>query len=170
MRFPSPTRLLTSHWWRERFPSMKSILFVDDDPLWLELIVPEFKALGYEVSSCTTPREGEKMILSCRPRVAVIDQVMHPTSGCELIERIQRVVPLQRFILVSAHDATALTLPHGVPYVFKDIRCVYDTLRQEVQRVIGPAYEQGTTGRGHGLSRLAAVACRAAAGLAAIGR
>ena len=89
----------------------KNILIVDDDEDVIEQLSMVLAGAGYDVHAASSQAEGEELLLSVRPDLAIVDLMMEEMdSGFVLSHYIRRLypdVPIVLFTAVTA--ATGLT-------------------------------------------------------------
>jgi two-component system, OmpR family, response regulator len=90
----------------------KTILIVDDDVDYLFQIKLKVERFGFEVITAESQREGEKIIETFRPDLAIFDLMMeNEDSGFVLSYKIKRKYPDVPVIL-----ATAVTAETGMTF------------------------------------------------------
>lgn len=90
----------------------KTILIVDDDIDYLFQIKLKVEAYGFEVITAESQREGEKIIETLKPDLAIFDLMMeNEDSGFVLSYKIKRKYPDVPVIL-----ATAVTAETGMTF------------------------------------------------------
>ena len=82
--------------------SNPKILLVDDNRDGLVVRKSLLEELGYRVEVAKTAEEGLKLYEATNPHVVVTDFRMPRMDGLELIQRIRKLDPLARIILLSA--------------------------------------------------------------------
>ncbi len=84
----------------------KRLLVVDDDPRILRFSSIDLSLAGYEVTTTTSGEEALELVASEKPDVVLLDLLMAPTSGFDVLERLRTFsqVPV---IIVTAHGFTA---------------------------------------------------------------
>ena len=78
-----------------------SILLVDDNKDGLTVRRSVLEELGYQVEICANAEEALKLIAASRFDLIVTDYKMPRMSGCEFIERLRKLDPNARVILLS---------------------------------------------------------------------
>jgi DNA-binding response OmpR family regulator len=90
----------------------KTILIVDDDIDYLFQIKLKVESFGFEVITAESQREGEKIIETLKPDLAIFDLMMeNEDSGFVLSYKIKRKYPEVPVIL-----ATAVTAETGMTF------------------------------------------------------
>lgn len=84
----------------------KRLLVVDDDPRILRFSSIDFSLAGYEVTTTTSGEEALELVASEKPDVVLLDLLMAPLSGFDVLARLRGFsqVPV---IIVTAHGFTA---------------------------------------------------------------
>ena len=96
----------------------KRILVVDDDPDCLEQVRLVVSAMGHEVVTASSRAEGEELLLTGQPDLAVLDLMMEEMdSGFVLCHTIKRLYPELPVILV-----TGVTAATGLNFKTQDAR------------------------------------------------
>ena len=68
---------------------MKRILFVDDEPDLMEVVVKLLKGRGFEVIEATTGRMGLEMAGSEQPDIILLDAMMSDLDGWEVARKLK---------------------------------------------------------------------------------
>jgi EAL domain-containing protein (putative c-di-GMP-specific phosphodiesterase class I) len=98
------------------------LLVIDDDPAVRQVVAGLGRAAGFDVTGC----EGDVTLDACLGTFAdltILDLVMPVVDGIEVIERLARVQPSARLVLVSGQDrrvlasASRLATAHGLKVV-----------------------------------------------------
>jgi DNA-binding response OmpR family regulator len=116
----------------------KTVLLVDDDPVVLTLMRRVLEKAGYRVCVASDGNKGLALAERETPDLIVVDLLMAPTSGLQLIEKLKTFPQAPaRVIMITASDADrpqAHALKLGVAdYIRKPI--VADQFLATVQRV-----------------------------------
>lgn len=82
--------------------SLKKVLYVDDEPVNLELFKAHFKK-DYLVKTALSAKEGFDLIHKENIDVIVTDLKMPDVSGIEFIEQIKKSTPHKVCILLTAY-------------------------------------------------------------------
>jgi len=69
--------------------SNKTAIFIDDEPLILEIYKKEFQKHGYKVFTATKAKKGFELIKKYKPNVAFIDIIMPDVNGFTILKRIK---------------------------------------------------------------------------------
>ncbi len=80
-----------------------TVLVVDDDPDVVEQLTIILQGEGYRVVAGASQREGEDLLLSTRPDVAIVDLMMEQMdSGFVLCHYLKKLYPQTPVILMTA--------------------------------------------------------------------
>ena len=95
----------------------KTILVVDDDPDALEQVTLILEAGGFEVLSAPCQAEGEEMLLTVEPDLAIFDLMMEEKdSGFVLSHTAKKMYPDLKVIILTAVSAeTGITFAADTP-------------------------------------------------------
>jgi two-component system, cell cycle sensor histidine kinase and response regulator CckA len=97
----------------------EQILFVDDEPLLVQLGAKALIALGYEVESVMLPGAALALVRADPQRFALVitDQTMPKMTGLELAREIQQIRPGLPIILTTGyrHSLAAETIAAASP-------------------------------------------------------
>ncbi len=86
---------------------MESILIVDDNDNFREILARGLARRGYKVFAAAGYEEAMEMIGRHRPSLAVIDLKMPGRSGLELIREGLRLAPELRIVVLSGYGSIA---------------------------------------------------------------
>lgn len=117
-----------------------SLLLVEDDPEFLELLMRRFRRRGFEVETAST---CESALAACRETVsaAIIDRHLGGQDGLSLIERIHAFCPRLPVIILSGHasheDSLAALARGAFAYLIKP--CSFADLEAVVHKACGGA-------------------------------
>jgi len=78
----------------------KSAIFIDDEPLILEIYKKEFTKHGYKVFTATKAQKGFELIKKHKPNIAFIDIIMPKMNGFTLLKKIKNNPKLQNTALI----------------------------------------------------------------------
>ena len=112
--------------------SRKSILIVDDDPVFIRMLQNQLEVAGYDVLSAQDGAKGIQIARSKRPDLIIMDIVMPDIDGhkaCEIIKRssLTRNIPIIYLTVKDTPEDEALALELGAkffirkPYKFEAI-------------------------------------------------
>ncbi len=80
----------------------ESILIVDDNPLYLDVLSHMLLELGYSVDTRDSGSAALEYITRRTVDLVILDMIMQPMDGAETFERMLRINPGQRAIIISA--------------------------------------------------------------------
>ena len=87
-----------------------SLLLVDDDEEFLEILVRRFVRRGLQPTGATSPQSALAAALEKKFDVAILDRSLPGLDGLELMVRLKQAQPDLRVILLSGHgDKQAIT-------------------------------------------------------------
>jgi len=86
------------------------ILVVDDEPEALRMLVEVLSEEGYIPKATTSGAEALELIRKQNFAVVLIDLVMSPVSGEEVIKAVKERSPSTEVIVVTAHPSLESTL------------------------------------------------------------
>ncbi len=84
---------------------MKTILFVDDDPLVLELYRKKLVQGGFEVRTATDGLEAVKLLTGFKPDFVVLDLMMPKLSGADVLRFIRGKPELAKVPVIALTNA-----------------------------------------------------------------
>jgi CheY-like chemotaxis protein len=120
----------------------KQVLVVDDDPDCLEQVATVLRASGYEVVAASSRAEGEELLLSTQPVLAVLDLMMEEMdSGFVLCHTIKRLYPgLPVILLTGVTAATGISFksqdPHAREWIEADVMLDKPVRSEELRSTI----------------------------------
>ena len=85
----------------------RRLLFVDDEPLILEVLKEHFKA-DYEVETALNGADALGAILRARPDVVMLDINMPRMNGVEVLKDIKQIDDSIAVIMVTANEQVSL--------------------------------------------------------------
>lgn len=88
---------------------MKTVLFVDDDPVFRELFRRVFTEEGFRVLLASGDTEATEAVATDKPDVVVLDLQMPRKSGLDLAEELNAMAPDLPLILYTGYDDIRLT-------------------------------------------------------------
>jgi len=80
----------------------KRVLVVDDEPRILNFVRVSLNLAGYEVLTAADGEEALRLARQHRPDIVLLDIVMEPLSGFEVLERLRVFSPQVPVIVFSA--------------------------------------------------------------------
>ena len=93
------------------YSSRRSILLIDDDPLFLKLLSETFQENGFSVTTANDGIEGIKAFIDNSPDVVICDMIMPRMGGVSACMEISR--------RAGSHEPVIVLLTsmfHGVPH------------------------------------------------------
>jgi DNA-binding response OmpR family regulator len=97
---------LLSETFVEEGDSKALVLVVDDDVRILSFLRPSLKLAGFDVITATGGEEALNLLDSKKPSIMLLDIVMSPMDGFEVLTRLRAVSELP-VIAISAHASAA---------------------------------------------------------------
>ena len=91
----------------------KRVLVIDDEPGVLNFIDVSLSAAGYEVITTTDGEEGLKLVDLAKPHVLILDILMRPLTGFEVLERLRAFSKLPVIVFTARNDIGAAALDEG---------------------------------------------------------
>jgi DNA-binding NtrC family response regulator len=88
---------------------MKTVLFVDDDRGFRELLKRVFQEEGYRVVLAEDGLQAPRVVMKERPDVAILDLQMPRKSGLDLAEELNSIAPELPLILYTAYDDVCMS-------------------------------------------------------------
>lgn len=88
-------------------PARHRLLFVDDEPLILEVLREHFKA-EYDVETALNGADALGAIIRTRPDVVMLDITMPRMNGVEVLKDIKQIDDSIAVIMVTANEQVAL--------------------------------------------------------------
>jgi DNA-binding response OmpR family regulator len=85
----------------------KKILVVDDEPGILKFVRISLSAAGYDVITASGGEEGLKLLESAKPDIMLLDIVMEPVSGIDVLFRLRRSSNKTPIIVFTAQSVIA---------------------------------------------------------------
>jgi len=115
-----------------------SLLLVDDDTAFRQVMTSELSRLGYEVDAVGTGEEAIERVATTEPEVVVLDLHLPAMGGLETLKAIQAAAPATEGIMLTGHgsiDTAIESIRIGAfDYVVKP--CPLDELHIRIQRAI----------------------------------
>jgi DNA-binding response OmpR family regulator len=87
--------------------SKKRVLVVDDEPGILKFVRISLSAAGYDVIMASGGEEGLKLLESAKPDIMLLDIVMEPVSGIDVLFRLRRSSNKTPIIVFTAQSVIA---------------------------------------------------------------
>jgi DNA-binding NtrC family response regulator len=115
-----------------------SILIVDDDAAFRQVMAGELRRLGYEVTAVGTGEESIPRAAELEPEVVLLDLRLPTMNGLDVLKALHDKVPATEVIMLTGHgsiDTAIESIRIGAfDYVVKP--CPLDELQIRVQRAI----------------------------------
>jgi two-component system, response regulator RegA len=89
----------------DELPEDRTLLFVDDDAVFLERISRAMAERGFEVRSSTTAAKALALISEAPPAFAVVDLRLADGSGLDLIAALRDARPNSRVIMLTGYGS-----------------------------------------------------------------
>jgi CheY-like chemotaxis protein len=88
-----------------RRTARKSILIVDDEPQFIEIMARQLEELGFQVDSATDGAQGIKKVMVSDYEIILCDMVMPNLAGDMFYRAVERVKPhlCKRFIFATGY-------------------------------------------------------------------
>ncbi len=105
-------------------PTKRKVLIVEDEAIFLDLLVEKFMAKGFEVITASNGREGFQMAERERPDAIVTDLTMPVMDGVDFIKQLRALDTWgkQVFIIILSNrgdmDSIASTIDLGAHHYF----------------------------------------------------
>jgi PAS domain S-box-containing protein len=93
--------------------SNAKIVIVDANPKTLKEVTRVLAQAGYEVTTATSGREGERLVASCRPHLVLLDFVLPDVPGTEVLRKIKADPALNGVSVVLLSSLLGSTLEHS---------------------------------------------------------
>ncbi len=115
-----------------------SLLLVDDDTAFRQVMAGELSRLGYEVDAVGTGEEAIRRVAATEPELVLLDLHLPGMGGLETLKAIQAATPATEVIMLTGHgsiDTAIESIRIGAfDYVVKP--CPLDELHIRLQRAI----------------------------------
>lgn len=115
-----------------------SLLLVDDDAAFRQVMAGELVRCGYEIDTVGTGEEAIEKVVSAEPEVVLLDLRLPGMGGLETLKAIQASAPATEVIMLTGHgsiDTAIESIRIGAcDYVVKP--CPLDELQIRIQRAI----------------------------------
>ena len=105
------------------------MLLIDDSPIFLEALEPEFRELGWDVHTEQSGAAGIACLRTVRPEVVITDLHMPDLSGVHVIRAVHRVDPQLPVIVVSGDEEVGSILAVIREGAFDYVIKPYDDIR-----------------------------------------
>lgn len=119
---------------------MTSVLIIDDNAVFREVLRLRFTAAGYETAVAPDGRHGWELARSQRPDVVLLDLVMPEVDGVEFLRRLRndpllRSTPVLVISALSAMEPCQAARRLGIQGEFVKSRFSLGDLVERVQRL-----------------------------------
>ena len=115
-----------------------SLLLVDDDAAFRQVMANELGRLGYQVESVATGEEAIERVAAAEPEIVLLDLRLPGMSGIDALKAIHAAAPATEVIMLTGHgsiDSAIESIRIGAcDYVVKP--CPLDELQIRIQRAI----------------------------------
>ena len=115
-----------------------SLLLVDDDAAFRQVMAGELGRFGYEIDAAGTGEEAIKRVAEAEPEVVLLDLRLPGMGGLETLKAIQAAAPAVEVIMLTGHgsiDTAIESIRIGASdYVVKP--CPLDELQIRIQRAL----------------------------------
>ena len=115
-----------------------SVLLVDDDATFRQVMARELSRLGYQVEGVATGEEAVRRVATLEPDVVLLDMRLPGMNGLEVLKSIHASVPATEIVMLTGHgsiDTAIESIRIGAfDYVVKP--CPLDELHIRIQRAI----------------------------------
>ena len=119
------------------------VMIVDDDPVFLQLILGQLNACGFEVSTLSDPQQFWPVLESITPDILILDVQMPQASGVELCEKLRSIstwkkLPVMFLSILGDADTQHRAFSAGADdYVSKPITAqnLCDRIHQRLHRI-----------------------------------
>jgi DNA-binding NtrC family response regulator len=115
-----------------------SVLLVDDDVTFRQVMANELRRLGYEIEAVGTGEEAVRRIATSEPDVVLLDLRLTGINGLDVLKSIHASAPATEVVMLTGHgsiDTAIESIRIGAfDYVVKP--CPLDELHIRIQRAI----------------------------------
>ena len=115
-----------------------SLLLVDDDSTFRQVMAKELSRLGYQIEAVGTGEEAIRRIAASEPDVVLLDMRLPGMSGLDVLKSIHASAPATEVVMLTGHgsiDTAIESIRIGAfDYVVKP--CPLDELNIRVQRAV----------------------------------
>ncbi|HET8552661.1 MAG TPA: response regulator, partial [Gammaproteobacteria bacterium] len=85
----------------------RTLLIVDDDPVWCESAASALERRGFEPATALTVEHAARALQQRPPRYALIDLRIGDDSGLVLVEQAARIEPPIRIVVLTGYASIA---------------------------------------------------------------
>lgn len=115
-----------------------SVLLVDDDATFRQVMANELKRIGYQIEAVGTGEEAIRQIATFEPDVVLLDMRLPGMSGLDVLKSIHASAPATEVVMLTGHgsiDTAIESIRIGAfDYVVKP--CPLDELHLRIQRAV----------------------------------
>ncbi|MGB7846954.1 MAG: sigma-54 dependent transcriptional regulator [Candidatus Acidiferrum sp.] len=115
-----------------------SLLLVDDDATFRQVMANELKRLGYQIEAVGTGEEAIRRIATSEPDVVLLDMRLPGMSGLDVLKSIHASAPASEVVMLTGHgsiDTAIESIRIGAfDYVVKP--CPLEELHIRIQRAV----------------------------------
>lgn len=115
-----------------------SVLLVDDDSTFRQVMSNELTRLGYEIAAVGSGEEAVRRIAASEPDVVLLDLRLPRMNGLEVLKSIRSTAPATEVVIMTGHgsiDTAIESIRSGAfDYVVKP--CPLDELHIRIQRAV----------------------------------
>jgi len=120
----------------------KKILVVDDESAVLNFIRVSLSMSGYEVVTTTNGEEALTLINSAKPDIMIVDVVMLPMTGLELLEKLRGFSDLPVIVFTARNDIASTAMKLGADgFIAKPFKP--ENLIKKINEVLGSSKTMG---------------------------
>lgn len=94
-------------------PNKKRVLVVDDEPGVLKFVRISLSAAGYEVLTAGGGEEGLKLVESEKPDIMLLDILMVPMSGFDVLVKLREFSQLPVIVFTAKSDLGNMAIREG---------------------------------------------------------
>lgn len=105
---------------------LKSVLIVDDDPAIRKLLKVMLRRQSFEVEEATNGNEAIERIRERRHDAIVLDLMMGPGSGFDVLAQLREVRPGERCVVVLSASSERTIREADGPNIFAKFRKPFD--------------------------------------------
>jgi DNA-binding NtrC family response regulator len=84
---------------------LPSLLLVDDDAAFRQVMAGELSRLGYEVDAVGSGEEAIQRVAAAEPEVVLLDLRLPAMDGIETLKAIQAATPTAEVIMLTGHGS-----------------------------------------------------------------
>ncbi len=116
-------------------PSKGPVLIVDDEPRILRFLATSLRLAGYQVVTAEGGEEALRTTGSAKPRVLILDILMYPVSGLDVLRRLPAGSNLPVIAMSARHESREEALRLGATAFLKKPFNPVDVIR-EIEAVL----------------------------------